>query len=456
MPASWQLLHMFARGRFNDAVIQGPGPEGVQRRAMAALQAGLALMAFVSLNPYFMWGYQKSWYAVATLIVIASCAGCSRALSFTRERILLSAAFSLFLIYLSVLPKVHGGTTRWFFLIPFTVVLLHLRREDLRGAFGKFHWLFALTLLPGMFLWVWSAAGWPLELRFMTPPSDIVQRGVTEYLEFPGAVFLLANGIVLPNGGVLFRLCGMYDEPGTVGTIAALSLAATRFRLGDVKGTISFVAGAMSFSVAFTVLTAVGLIATALAAKRPWLLPVALLSLVVGLIPLSGLKFEDAPESNVIIVTPSAPASAGRPAESERERFVPAPQWSLRNAPEFDSRTQPWMRQLLTDYRNSPLTSILFGIASDASTVHGWGSSVWYRVLTDFGVVGFAWAFVLFFTPLVQLWRQGRLDMPVVIFSTLFLMSFYQRPIIWLPAQLLIYFAGLYMTKVQSGPSQPI
>jgi hypothetical protein len=117
---------------------------------MMGLQAGIALMALVSLHPYLLWSQQKPAYAIATLIVMASCAGCFPALVLTRERMLLSIAFSLFLIYLSVLPKVHGGVTRWFFLIPFTMAVLHLRRDDLQAAFEKFHWLFVLSLLPGM------------------------------------------------------------------------------------------------------------------------------------------------------------------------------------------------------------------------------------------------------------------------------------------------------------------
>src|SRR4051812_6283163 len=90
-----------------------------QRWSMAGLQTGIALMAIVSLLPYLLWTHQKPAYAIATLIVIASCAGCFPALTFSRERILLSIAFAFFLIYLSLLPKVQGGTTRWFFLIPF-------------------------------------------------------------------------------------------------------------------------------------------------------------------------------------------------------------------------------------------------------------------------------------------------------------------------------------------------
>ena len=411
---------------------------------MFVLQAGIALMALVSLHPYLLWSHQKPAYAVATLAIVLAGAGCLRALVITRERLLLALAFSLFLVYLSLLPKVGGGTTRWFFLIPFTVALLHLREEDLQGAFGKFYWLFALSVVPGMLIWLLAAVGVPLELRYTDVPREIAQRGDTGYLELPGAVFVLTNSLVLPHGGVLFRLCGMYDEPGTVGTIAALCLAATRYRLTDVRGSLCFAAGLMTFSVAFAILTTLGLFLTALSAKRPWLAAAALATIAVGALPLSGLRFTESPAANISIrmsgaFAPSAPPSG------VVQKLAPAPEWGLRNSPGIDSREQPRMRQLLDDYRAAPPGTLLFGVASDASVVHGWGSAVWYRILTDFGIVGFVWLFGLFAWPPLRLWREKRLEIPLVIFCALFLMSFYQRPIIWLPAQLLIYFAGLNM-----------
>ena len=413
----------------------------------SVLQVGLALMALVSLQPYLLWVHQKPAYGVATMIIMVSCAGYARAMQFTRERVILSVAFSIFLIYLSLLPKVHGGFTRWFFLIPFTVALIHLSREDLRRVFGLFHWIFALSLVPGMLLWLWILAGLPMELRFLTPTDDIVQRGVTEYLELPGAVFLLSNAIVLPHGGTLFRLCGMYDEPGTVGTIAALCLAATRFRLGDGKGAITWAAGIMSLSVAFAVLTSIGFAVMAFRTRRRMLLAGFLTSVLVGLIPLSGFKFADAPASNITILTFAPRQTGGEEQVARRERFAPFETWRLRNSSGFDNRAQPWMRQLFNEYAAAPVTTKLFGIASDASTTLGWGSSVWYRILTDFGIVGFAWVFILFSFPPLYLWRERLLEFTTVIFCTLFLMSFYQRPIIWLPAQLLIYIGGVWMRQ---------
>jgi hypothetical protein len=431
----------------------------MQQWSVLGLQAGIALMAWVSLQPYFLWGHQKAYYVAASLLIVVCGAANYRLLLARRERWLLCVAFAFFLVYLSALPKVDGSVTRWFFLIPFTAAALQLGHEQLKPAFESFYWMFSLSLLPGMAAWLWIVAGLPIEMQFTAPPGEIVQRGVTEYLKLPGAVFLLSNGIVLPNGGALFRLCGMYDEPGTVGTIAALCLAASGFRLRSVPGAIALVAGAMSFSIAFALLSSLGLLASALAQRRFALLAALPLSALAAALPLSGIKFESTPPSRITIVmpkdmqweslgAPQAPAAKAPYIEpGARELFAPAPQWGLRNAPGVDSRTQPGMRQLLHQYLSSPLGVLLFGIAADASIIHGWGSSIWYRVLTDFGVVGLVWLFFLFAYPLVQLWREQRLHAPSVIFCGLFLMSFYQRPIIWLPAQLLLYLAGLYLPK---------
>ena len=74
---------------------------------------------------------------------------------------------------------------------------------------------------------------------------------------------------MLPHGGVLFRMNGVYDEPGTVGTIAALLLAATGFRLHDWRCRVLYAAGVLSFSLAFAALATTGISASA-ALRRRW------------------------------------------------------------------------------------------------------------------------------------------------------------------------------------------
>jgi hypothetical protein len=420
-----------------------------QKHAVDLLCISVAAMAFVSLNPYFMWAHQKIYYAAASLLLIVCLPFYWRALSFSRDRKLLMVGFALFLIYLSLLPKVGGGATRWFFLIPFTVSLLALRSAALEKAFGIFYGLFAASLLPGMLLWVWTVAGLPVEFAWMTPPSETVQRGVIEYFMIPGAVVLPSNAQILPHGGIIFRLCGVYDEPGTVGTVAALFLAATRFRLRDPRGLIVFLAGIMSFSMAFAILVTIGLVATA-ATEHKWAnIPAALIAatmggLVSGVIP---LKYEVATTPAITVLDKQAGRAAPiAKSGSGLDYYGLHNETRLRFSQVFDNRAQPKMRELLNTYLHSPASTWLFGVASDASNQTG-GSAIWYMILTNFGAIGFAWLFLLFFTPLLNLWRAGGLAAPVIIFCLLFLMSFYQRPVIWLPAQLFIYIAGIFCCR---------
>jgi hypothetical protein len=418
----------------------------MMRLGCAALPVGMALMAFVSLQPYFLWRYQKPAYGLATLIVVTGAAVGWRAFSIDRSRIALSVAFALFLVYLSFLPRLDGPPTRWFLLIPFTIALVHCRRRELAAAFDLFLWLFALSVLPAMALWLWLVLGLPLEMQYAMPPAEIAHNDAKDYAQLPGAIFLLGNGVVLPNGGTLFRLCGIYDEPGTVGTVAALCLAATRFRF-DARGLICFFAGLMSFSIAFAVLATLGLIATA---ARPWRALAAVGVIVAASIPLSGLKSDASAVSNLIVNAPAEYKvesalfihSNDDTSIVGRQRFEPAPGSGLRNSP-LDNRSGPAMRRLLEEYQAAPIETQLFGVASDASIVIGGGSSVWYRLLTDFGAIGFALALAAFAFPLAALWQRSRIDAGAWVFVILFLMSFYQRPIIWLSAPLLIYLVGI-------------
>jgi hypothetical protein len=261
-------------------------------------------------------------------------------------------------------------------------------------------------------------------------------------------VFLPYNGMLLPNGGTIFRLCGIHDEPGTVGTISALCLAASRFRISNFRGAVCLVAGLMSLSIAFAVIAAIGFVATAVSSKRLGLLVPAVIATLVGCVPLLGLQFDIKDiqrRTTISIVLP--PTQISSAAATTPGRGQPFGLWDgvrLRQSPTFNNRIESNMHALLKQYLESGAATLAFGIASNASNVHAGHSAHWTQVLTNYGAVGFAWLFVLFAAPLVLIWRRGHWTDATFIFVLLFLMSFYQRPVIWLPAQMLLYFAGLY------------
>lgn len=56
------------------------------------------------------------------------------------------------------------------------------------------------------------------------------------------------------HGGSIDRICGMFDEPGVVGTVSGLILASKGFSLRRSYEKIIFIAGILSFSFAFYII----------------------------------------------------------------------------------------------------------------------------------------------------------------------------------------------------------
>src|SRR5262249_28416206 len=92
---------------------------GASPEAFKLLLLGIALMGMISLYPYFIWNSQKLCYTLVSVLLLVSAAGCNRLLRPLQIQPALCGAFVLFLIYLSLLPKVNGAPTRWYLEIPF-------------------------------------------------------------------------------------------------------------------------------------------------------------------------------------------------------------------------------------------------------------------------------------------------------------------------------------------------
>jgi hypothetical protein len=63
--------------------------------------------------------------------------------------------------------------------------------------------------------------------------------------------FLVPGGKTSYFDLIIYRYCGIFDEPGVVGTVALLILAGNRMRLNNVYQIILFVSGLLSFSLFF-------------------------------------------------------------------------------------------------------------------------------------------------------------------------------------------------------------
>jgi hypothetical protein len=314
----------------------------------------------------------------------------------------------------------------------------------------------------------------------------------------PGVVFIASNTTVLPWGGLLSRLCGIYDEPGMVGTLSALLLAARGFRLDSIWPRLLLVAGLLSFSLAFCVLAVLGFLLAG--GRDAWrrvllaLLPAAAFALATGMVeppagpPLGSdgrwrtwaeavgpmpveLRQRRAPRHGSYLVPRGAttgvspvatppPSEVARPTEGnppppEPPRALPMPTpvegpgVSDEVSLGLDNRWTAAMRDLFARYSSGDWRTLAFGLGSNASR-RGGTASVWTRVLVDFGAVGL----LLLVLPLLYLaaaaWRSSR-SPDLLLFVGLFWLSFYQRPVIWLPYALVVYLLGVEVAMNRRG-----
>lgn len=362
-----------------------------------------------------------------------------------RRDIIVCLCLAAFATYISVQKTVDGGHSMWIFIIPTLVALSAARTAEKALALRRFEALFLVSFVPGVIYLTLMVLGVPLTFSVIQPQNAAYAAHGVRMLELPGAVFFEGNSQSLPWGGVVSRLCGMFDEPGMVGTIAALLLAARGYQVKGMREVALYAVGLLSFSLAFIVLFLLG-VAVRLIVRRDWKtalcgVPVVLSGMfVLGAIELPRSEVVDIQVEIAEVAEDDAGGSteSGRAAEPLRLDGT-----RVRQLDQINNRSQPGMDRLFRTYLQSDWTTRVFGIASNASGVYGGPSSIWTRVLTNHGILGF----LLLCGPLVGYGWTGVLRASDRFVMALFLasygLSFYQRPLIWVPYSLVIFFGAL-------------
>lgn len=415
-----------------------------------------AVTAWVSLNPYFFWGSSRPLLvasllagAVAAILYLQGVRHEPRSVELAGVLLL-----SIFLVYLTALPRVNGGHIKWIFVLPTLWLLALLDDERRRRALAVFTTIFVVTLIPGLTVSLLAIADVPLTFGTIPAANSLMAERGTRMLVQPGTLFVESNSLVLPWGGVLFRLCGMYDEPGMVGTMAALLLAAHRYRLQEWRIGILYLAGLLSFSLAFAILTTFGLLAraalrTSLAALAPVIPVVAAVSLAAGVLP---VPTPEGTVSNITVVEGRAAPAGGAVVDAPQRKLIAGAE--LRQTGLLDNRSLPSMEALVSDYFSGGFRIWLFGIGSDASVARGGVSQTWKRLLTDYGAIGFT----LLTVALILIgWSRFQVGPSswVALFLALFALSIYQRPVVWMPYALLVLICGPAVAAAHPGARSP-
>lgn len=192
----------------------------------------MAFFAFISMPPYFTWEYSN------TLVMLFMKLGlpaiiCALGIVLSGSRIKLNEALSaLFIIAFGFIQtsrgdnNVNGFIANILIYIAFATFVCQ-KAEVKSACFSLFYKIFAISLIPGIIVFLLRLVGVDL-------PHDVIYS-TNELKTVIHHYYDHYWGSVIYRAGIGFSFCGMFDEPGTVGTFAGLLLAANMVNI-DKQG----------------------------------------------------------------------------------------------------------------------------------------------------------------------------------------------------------------------------
>lgn len=222
----------------------------------------VAFVVFCSISPYFLWKTfthsDLNIVVLIELIFIISQLGLSilhRNTLILKER----AKLISFLLLIGVLIYLFNGDGLDFYparlipIIAITVIISFNDKKVLR-IYDCYMTLVALSLIMGIGIYLLNLLGVNIPYNELVAQNEGKTEVYQFYRQYFGAVQIDSL-----YADIMPRLCGMFDEPGVVGTFCALFLVSKRFDLKDWRTYIFLLGGLLSLSLAFFFLVILGL-----------------------------------------------------------------------------------------------------------------------------------------------------------------------------------------------------
>lgn len=201
----------------------------------------LSFLFFLLLLPYFVWHTPLIRHAVEVIFIVGCIPFIEKKIS--KNQIILSSLLLLLLLYLITQTSVTGLISNLFLL-----VIFFLKSDFKIKLLDCVISVFAIGV--GISLLVYILVCWlsmPFPSQVLEPLNPLKE---TEYLQYP---FLVVYNS--PYNFANMRFYSVFDEPGVVGTVAALLLYSNEYKLNSWKFIIIFIAGIFSFSFFFIVMS---------------------------------------------------------------------------------------------------------------------------------------------------------------------------------------------------------
>ena len=354
----------------------------------------MTILVFLDMNPYFVWAQVSSMgYRVYTGVVLITTlwlvyvvlnkkilvgqtpavADISRIYA---PLFVVSIGIVILFFYKVFLSGVVGGTSQ-----PFNIAMLCIHiglmafcLQDhviLRKVFFNSKTIFAITLIPAFIIFILLQLGASIPNTLISADTGKEATGQA-YRLYLGVATMLQN-----QGGLLPRLCGIYREPGFVGTVGAFFLLGDKFTFRKWQNAVIFLASLCTFSVAFFLLIVLGWVLKALVGaknkNRATMGIFAVALLVVGYFVFMSLPLD--PNSQI----------------GELQARLEITDQGLAG----DNRMDEYADAAYDSFLQSDLKTVLLGYGNDARTVPGTNYSIWQNThsykefVFSFGFLGF-------------------------------------------------------------------
>lgn len=212
----------------------------------------VALLFFLT-KPYFFWAWYGNLF-VNILVSTIALVVIWRHTEKINEKKSTILAFYVCVLILYLFNEFMKGA-RLGVVAYFPYVLLgfvpFVKKDFGRSVFNRFLTVYAIIIGLSMISWILSMAG------VISPIGEIGEGNAS--LEAQRKFYLVYPLSLINIGGVeeVTRFCGIFDEPGVVGTLGGLMLCGLRYNMKDWRAVIILISGLLSTSMFFYGLTAV-------------------------------------------------------------------------------------------------------------------------------------------------------------------------------------------------------
>lgn len=319
---------------------------------------------------------------------------------------------------LFVFVWLYGISPARFFVYVGLMAILMLTAEQQQSAFNKFILLFSTIILVNVIAYPLISLGLLPSLGEIDPAHWLKQEVGMHYENFGISFVFHGNFNSFQLGDLLlYRMSAWFEEPGNVGTIAALLLTATDFKM-DWKGKVLLIGGILSLSMAFF-----AIVIAYSSIKKPKIFFYMLFMLIFV-----AWYFQDNEFVSSKLIDRVSISDQGITG---------------------DNRTEVAFDSAYNEYVSTP--SVWMGHDSEHQLykLH-YNSSSWKNLVWDYGIVGTALylsTFLFIFIHAVVKHAKGRLNRlkHLLPFVLVFVLSIYQRPYVLIISFFLIFVGAMVL-----------